>query len=685
MGAAKVAQALAGIERRFVQHNKTVDKAIGKAPKQGSQRAQQSQAIKGIAEIGKVAAREEMRRHRQAMSNIAKEARAKVAAEKAAAKAAAREIAKQRAASDRFRRGIAGRITGSAGGAIKGIAGVAGGALALAGGFAVQDAVREQIRVTSAATGLANQAFGNAGEKRSRAEIRADVMKQIKDLDHQSGMGREKLIGGLRSYTAISGDLGGGQKLLGFMAELADAVDANVEDIGQATARVKQAVEAGGATGELAAKQTQEIMSVIAGQSKVGSVELKDLAEMIGRATSAAGKFSGGAPKLIAEMGAMAQLAVEGGAMGGAEATTATSRLPTDIIKHNKALKKLGVDIFTDKSKTAIRGPTDIIKDVLTKSGGDLTKITPIFGDESRKIFDPLAKAYNEAGGGEAGLKAIDAKLKPFLTAGLSDKDRKDSAEFARNTPERQFAKVMGEFKETVGSQLLPELTKLVPVLSQLVPVVAEITKAFVGFAKWAAENPMKGLGAIIAAKVGADLAAAGIGAAAKKGLETALNNIGGGKLAILTLAVAAETAMITAAVLATGKDNENKLGELEGGRRILDNPNASASELQTVIDSAQERKKDVVKRSAKNILAPSMGLIDNEYADRALGAGANLLTGGLAGLGANAVNAPKSLEVINESNQQQELAAQRLLSAAERLDQASAKLNDGGKRPTGI
>lgn len=626
------------------------------------------------------------------MSNIAKEQRAKVAAEKAAAKAAAREIAKQRAASDRFRRGVAGRITGSAGGAIRGVAGVAGGALALAGGFAVQDAVREQIRVTSAATGLANQAFGNAGEKRSRADIRSSVMKQVGDLDKQSGIGRENLIGGLRSFTAISGDLGGGQKLLGFMAELADAVDANVEDIGQATARVKQAVEAGGATGELAAKQTQDIMSVIAGQSKVGSVELKDLAEMIGRVTSSAGKFTGGAPKLIAEMGAMAQLAVEGGAMGGAEATTATSRLPTDIIKHQKALKAMGVDIFTDKTKTGIRGPTDIIKDVLVKSKGDLTKITPIFGDESKKIFDPLAKAYKEAGGGEAGLKAIDEKMRPFLAAGLSEQDRKDSAEFARNTPERQFAKVMNEFKETVGSQLLPELTKLVPELAKLAPYLTQATTSLVQFAKWFTENPLKGLGAIVAGKVALELGSGAITSAATAAITKAIGGAGvggAGGLASLGPAIAALAASV--AVLAAGDQGDKLLKEVGSEQSILDLipgfdkgkfslvnligdplkqiPGAGktfdmATDITTGILDPTNSRKRFLKRGLIN--KDSGPLTPMEAQNEMLNAGER--------------SKAESAQAQAAAAEMQKQAADKLISAAEKLMDSSS-----GKRPGGI
>jgi hypothetical protein len=90
--------------------------------------------------------------------------------------------------------------------------------------------------------------------------------------------------------------------------------------------------------------------------------------------------------------------------------------------------------------------------------------------------------------------------------------------------PDMQFKEALKEFNAAIGERLLPALTKAIPQFERLIPVLSELAEKAAGAAGWLAENPFKGIGAIIAAKVVMDLAAAKIGDAIKGGnLELAV------------------------------------------------------------------------------------------------------------------------------------------------------------------
>jgi hypothetical protein len=299
------------------------------------------------------------------------------------------------------------------------------------------------------------------------------------------------------------------------------------------------------------------MLGVLAQQGRMGSVEVSDLARDFGKLGAATRAFEGKAPDLMRSMGAFAQIAVEsGGAEGSADASTAAARLASDIVTNRKRFKNLGVDVKSKTDASKLRAPEEIMLDVLEKTGGDITKTGGLFGMESAKIFRGLSATFTEAEKNEKGsgrAKTL-AEFNRFAGAKLDPAERARQAQSQLDEPSLKFKEAAKQFNNEVGETLLPVLTQLIPQFTAMIPNIAKTTAALAKFAAFVAENPLKGLGAIIAGKVALDLAGAGIGNAVRGTLESILSGAGGaggglGKGAKVGLAGAAAVGSVAMAV----------------------------------------------------------------------------------------------------------------------------------------
>ena len=466
---------------------------------------EQRRALRGIGEIGRAARQIEARRHREALRNSVSERRAATRAR------------------ERFGRGAA----SSLGRGVGRVATLGGSALGVAGlgvGFATVNAVRNEAQIIAGASKLANQA--------GTPEIKGQLAKEARGVRGFTG---GEVLGGLEAFVDITGDLGAARAIMGDLSTLALATGTNLEDL---------AAAAGNAFIPLADKikepkkrleELNKVMAVVAAQGAVGAVEIKDLATEMAGLAATANRFTGDPTKNLAVMGALAQAARQrGGAGSAAEAVTSVQRFSSDVIKKNKLLGKLGVDVFADKERTQLKGPQQIITDVLKATGGDLSKLTPIFGERSIRAVQGFSPLYSEAERRKKGTggAAVEAEFARLLKNQLSPEEQKRRAESRLADPDLKFQEAMKEFNFALGSELLPEVTKLIPEFTKLVPAIADLAKGAIEVGKWFLSNPFVGLGAIIAGSVALDLAKAGIGSVISSGLSAILGRFAGARAA---------------------------------------------------------------------------------------------------------------------------------------------------------
>jgi hypothetical protein len=438
---------------------------------------------------------------------------------------------------------LRGRTMGRTGQSLRGGARAVGamgaGLLAIGGGYAISSAVGQEKRLLASSAALANQARGTVGgQGKSFAQLQGEATRTARVEGLKSGQGPEAVIGGMRQFQAITGRFDIAQQMTGYMTELADATDAGLGDVGRTAGQIFQAIEATGKPAQESMEATMKIMDAMAGQSKIGSIEMNDLAQQMGKLMSATANFKGDIGDLAADMGAMAQTAIAGGASSAPEAMTALMRFADDLVQKgaaSPAYKKAGIDVFEREMvggkevRTALKSPVELIKSIVGGTKGDIAKISSMFGVRAKKAVDPFARIYREAEAKKAGtgIEAIEKRFKQFRDVSLTAPQRKEAAENRRQQADRQFDMAMQKFNDAIGRELLPVITKLVPKFVELIPLLTKGAEALGKFITWFSENPMTGIGAIIAASMVKDIASAGIGAAIRAAMG--LGGPGGG------------------------------------------------------------------------------------------------------------------------------------------------------------
>jgi hypothetical protein len=432
-----------------------------------------------------------------------------------------------------------GRTGQSLRGGVRAVGAMGAGLLAIGGGYAIGSAIGQEKRLQASAAALANQARGTEGgawmtfgalQKRALDVARVQGIK--------SGQGPEAVIGGMRQFQAITGRFDIATAYADYMTEIADATDAGLGDVGRTAGQIFQAINATGKDAGESIDATMKIMDAMAGQSKIGSIEMNDLAKEMGKLMSATANFKGDIGELAADMGAMAQTAIAGGASSAPEAMTALMRFADDLVQKGAAspiYKKLGIDVFEREMiggkevRAKLKSPVEVIKEIVGATKGDIAKISGMFGIRAKKAVDPFARIYREAEAKQAGtgIQAIEQRFEQFRAVSLKAPERKEAAQARRRQADRQFDRAMQKFNDAIGQELLPVLTQLIPKFVELIPALTDALSGLVGFASWFDENI--GIGVAIAAVLTKDIAAAGIGAAMRNAMGLGGGMGGGG------------------------------------------------------------------------------------------------------------------------------------------------------------
>lgn len=422
-----------------------------------------------------------------------------------------------------------------AGGVARGVRGAAGlGASALragvglatvGGGLAIGNAVRVNMSEQALATQLANQA-----SDRADPNLRNKLLQESQGVKGFTG---SEALGAMSEFVAKTGDLDTARQIIGDLGQLSLATGADLNDLGATAGQAFNVLKDQISDPIERVKELNSLMGALAQQGAMGAVEMKDLAGDFGKLGAATRSFEGGAPELLRTMGAFAQMAVaRGGAEGSADASTASSRLASDIVTNKKKFAAvLGPNAIKSKiDPTKLRDPLAIMLDVLDKTKGDVEKTSGLFGMESRKIFNSLAASYSEAEKKQkgSGRRAVTEEFNRFAGAELSPEAIAGKADLRMSDVDMQLKDAAKNFNREVGGKLLPELTKLIPKIAELTPQVVALTESAINAAKWLAENPFAGAGIIVGGYIVKELAVAGIGQAVSSILAAVAARVGG-------------------------------------------------------------------------------------------------------------------------------------------------------------
>lgn len=439
-----------------------------------------------------------------------------------AVRRAERQALSVRASREQFARSVGvgvQRIGSTVGGLATGAAGIVG----LAGTAAFANAVTVQASESAQASKLVNQTAKKGESVNSLRERRGVMLKQMQGIRGFTG---GEAMTGVERFVTKTGDVDTATRLLPQLAQLSLATGTDLGDLSEAAGQAYNPLTDAGVKGGDRDKQIMDVLRTLAGQGNIGAVEIKDMAKELGGLNAAMVKTSGPRAEMMGVAGAMAQAAIaRGGAASAPETTTAVTRFMQDVTTKSGSLEKMGVQAFTDKSKTKLRDPRELIADVLDKTGGDLTKIGDIFGAYGERALGGFSPLYAEAESKKkgSGRGAVMAEFDRFMKATLTEQDQKSRGESALTTEEAQFKEAMKQFNAEVGSKLLPAVTKIIPAFERLTPHIGVLAEKVAAAVEFFTKNPLQGLGIVIAAAAAKEVASAGLGMALNKALAMAL------------------------------------------------------------------------------------------------------------------------------------------------------------------
>ncbi len=140
----------------------------------------------------------------------------------------------------------------------------------------------------------------------------------------------------------------------------------------------------------------REALDILITQGKEGAFTLQNLAAMGPRVVTA---FTAVGRSDMREMGAVLQVIRQG--VGSAEqATTAFEALLRTLTDADKVklLNNSGIQVFEDKAQTKLRSITELMQEIVEKSGGSKTRLSNVFDAESMRAFNTALTEFNQNG-----------------------------------------------------------------------------------------------------------------------------------------------------------------------------------------------------------------------------------------------------------------------------------------------
>jgi hypothetical protein len=308
------------------------------------------------------------------------------------------------------------------------------------------------------------------------------VLAQVRATANATGQATNDVLGGLREFVALTGDLETGRKSLDGLAHLAKATGTHFNDMAKAAADVS--LQLGDVPDKAA--QVEAVMRVVAGQGKVGAIEMKDFARYLVKIAAQAPKFEGTKADNIGDLALLAQAAkMRGGAASAAEAATAVQAFATDLankttIKHwmnARNAQGQGLSPFTDAKRDTLRSPMELIGEALKWTHGDLGKMAELFPNQrGRKVLQAFGDVYKETSGTEEDkLRAVQEWAQGIRKATLDQAEIARAFGSAMDTTQSAVQVAnnrLDEMASKLESAVLPALAGLAPAIEALTPTI---------------------------------------------------------------------------------------------------------------------------------------------------------------------------------------------------------------------
>lgn len=374
-------------------------------------------------------------------------------------------------------------------------------------------AIGRGTSLQTSATALSTAGYlpGTTGPNAKRVSA-TTLTGEARAVGDKFAMDPSAIIEAQDQFTKLTGDLDMARRMMGSLAGLSIASGASLQDMATAAGEVSNAFGDMGSQEEKMAAIDQAMRS-LAAQGKIGAVEMRDYARYMAHLGGTVGGFGGDRATRLAQFGAMTQLAkAYGGGTSAAVATRAISGFRNILETPARRAKFREYGVAIEDEKGLLRDPFQIIKDALRKTGGKTEPLKEMFANViGARAVSGLANIYKQAGGGDAGMAAVNKEFERMMKADSMSKEA--VAEAVKQYEETTAAKAQ-RFQNNLDQIAEAAASKLIPALEKLAPRALQLADGFGRLVQWAAENPGKAIvGAIVASVARAGLESAFRGA----------------------------------------------------------------------------------------------------------------------------------------------------------------------------
>ncbi|HEY2516945.1 MAG TPA: hypothetical protein VGI39_39005 [Polyangiaceae bacterium] len=452
-----------------------------------------------------------------------------------------------------------------------------GAALAIGGGFSIADSLRNEMQFKEASVQASNAAFVEGDATRTRAAASPEkIMALARHVEKATNFDKTDLANYIHEYVGNASDFAGistPSKATGRsnLEEFAMMARGSGGDLGQ---YVRAAAAMKAAKPEMSQDELLQNMRGIIGGGKKGNLPLEQLAANVGTITETAGFYGGDVRINQQKLLGLAQLV--GPATGGdaAETATAVKHLGEDVMRkgHKKGMPLKDIYVGGNPAK-GLLGPEELLPNVFKATKGRADLAQEILGERGMKVFAALTDTYRgaEAQQKGSGYGAVKSKVIDFEQSSYAESNV--GADFSRVMAEdsQKLSAAMIHLEEVIAEKGTPILERWIDALSKNPDKIEHFVDGIAKATDYLIENPWKGLGAIVAASISRDLAAAGIGAAVRGVLTALLNSQAAGTVAGVVSGAAgrAGAALTTAGGVAAGAVAPRVAGAARAGSAL--------------------------------------------------------------------------------------------------------------------
>jgi hypothetical protein len=272
--------------------------------------------------------------------------------------------------------------------------GVARGAGRIGGGIAAAVGVGAIFQAREILT--QDEALARAS---AQANISLDAQMRLKQAilatTLEYGIQRSVITEAASVIVDKSGNIALAAENLGDISKIIRGTGAEARDVGQLYASIANAFKGSGK--DLLPTEISDFVEILIAQGDNAQITLADLA---GSGEKLFGAFKGAGLRSVKDFisfGALIQTSGESG--DPAEAATSAVRVLSEITKKRKQLAKFGVQIFKPGTDEELKDIDVLLKEIISKTGGSVTKLQTIFTERAIKPIKILAAEFKNTGG----------------------------------------------------------------------------------------------------------------------------------------------------------------------------------------------------------------------------------------------------------------------------------------------